>query len=319
MPDNAEGAASLASQQNSPSPKEETPAQKCFDSDYIADQGISTLLRFLPLRPGTNRPWLTEWPKRASADHDVIQAWRHEFPRCNWGILTGDGIGVLDVDCKPNLEEPWSFQGFASLIDVEELLGIDLSNLPLVQTASGAHLYFRYSGRLDSKVPWVPHLDVKADGGHQVAAPGTIRDGVDGERVYTLLRGDLRDIPFAPEALLRAIQGWRINRSGLGGGSPSPRADLPSTEEAITNGLPLSSRNDYMHRLGCRWWLKLGLDAEAEVWVLARLVWEATPGQDSFPWSEVEKAVHSARGFIDREDYINRQFITAWLYREGLA
>ncbi|TFC84493.1 bifunctional DNA primase/polymerase [Cryobacterium sp. TMT3-29-2] len=276
-------------------------------------------IRFLPLIPRTNRPWLTEWPKRASADPDQWRAWQLELPHCNWGILTGDGIGVLDIDCKPNPEKPWSFQGFTSLIDVEELLDIDLRNLPLVQTASGAHLYFRYEGELPSKVPWVPQIDVKADGGHQVAAPGTIRDGVDGERVYTLLRGSLEDIPFAPEPLLRAIRGWRINRSGFGGGSPSPGADLPSTEEAITNGLPLNSRNDYMHRLACRWWLKLGLDAEAEVWALARLVWGATPGQDSFPWSEVEKSVRSARGFIDREDHINRQIITAWLCKEGLA
>ena len=315
MPDNAERAASLASQQNGPSPKEETPAQKGFDSDYIADQGISTPLRFLPLRPGMNIPAIKNWQNLASANPDQWRDWRQEIPRCNWGVLTGNGIGVLDLDTK-NAPEG-SSGGFESLIDVEELLSIDLSNLPLVQTYSGAHLYFRYEGELPSKVPWVPHLDVKADGGHQVAAPGTIRDGVDGERVYTLLRGDLRDIPFAPEPLLRAIRGWRINRSGLGIGSPSPGADLPSTDYVIENGVPLNSRNDYMHRLACRWWRSHGLSSEATVWALARQVWEETPGQDTFPWSEVEKAVRSAYEFVAREADKNLAAITAIMKNWG--
>ena len=315
MPDNAERAASLASQQNGPSPKEETPAQKGFDSDYIADQGISTPLRFLPLRPGMNIPAIKNWQNLASANPDQWRDWRQEIPRCNWGVLTGNGIGVLDLDTK-NAPEG-SSGGFESLIDVEELLSIDLSNLPLVQTYSGAHLYFRYEGSLPSKVPWVPHLDVKADGGHQVAAPGAIRDGVDGERVYNLLRGDLRDIPFAPEPLLRAIRGWRINRSGLGIGSPSPGADLPSTDYVIENGVPLNSRNDYMHRLACRWWRSHGLSSEATVWALARQVWEETPGQDTFPWSEVEKAVRSAYEFVAREADKNLAAITAIMKNWG--
>jgi hypothetical protein len=270
-------------------------------------------LRFLPLRPGTNIPAIKNWQNLASGDHLQHEAWRREIPGCNWGILTGNGIGVLDLDTK-NAPEG-SSGGYGSLIDVEEMLGLDLSDLPLVQTASGAHLYFRYEGKLQSRVPWVPYLDVKADGGHQVAAPGTTR----GERVYNLLRGSLRAIPFAPTELLRAIRGWRIGRSGVGGASPSAGADLPSTAEAIENGIPLNSRNDFMHRLACRWWSKLGLDADNEVWALAHAVWEATPNLDTFPWSEVQKAVNSARKHVAEDDYKNRQIITAWLHRMGLA
>lgn len=256
-------------------------------------------LRFLPLTRGTNRPAIKQWQHRASADSDDWRDWRQEFPGCNWGILTGNGLGVLDLDTKNAPEgDPG---GFGSLIDVEELLGVDLSNLPLVMTSSGAHMYFRYEGSLPSKVPWVPYIDVKADGGHQVAAPGTRREFKGAERVYTLLRGDLRDIPYAPEPLLRAIRGWRMARSVVGGGSPSPGADLPSTDELVKNGLPLSSRNDYMHRLACRWWRVHSLSAEAIVWGLARQVWEETPRQDTFPWSEAEKAVRSAYDFVARE------------------
>lgn len=256
-------------------------------------------LRFIPLIPGTNRPAVRNWQNlAATADSEQVQAWRHEFRRgCNWGVLTGNGLGVIDLDTK---NDPEGFGGFATIIDVEELLGIDLSNLPLVMTFSGAHLYFRYEGQLPSKVPWLPHIDIKADGGHQVAAPGTVREVHGVERTYALVRGDLTAIPYAPEALVSAIRGWRIGRTGLPG-SPSAGADLPSNETAMREGLPLSSRNDFMHRLACRWWGDYGLASEATVWSLARRVWDATPGQDTFPWSEASRAVISGRDYITVE------------------
>ncbi|KXZ61388.1 hypothetical protein Mlaev_00647 [Microbacterium laevaniformans] len=274
-------------------------------------------LRVLPLRPGTNIPAIRGWQNVASADPAQIAKWQAEFPRCNWGIRTGEGVGVLDLDTKN--APAWSAGGFGSLIDVCELLDLDLSHLPMVETFSGAHLYFRYDGHLPSKVPWVDYIDVKADGGHQVAGPGTVREYQGVERTYRIVRGNLRDIPYAPVELIDAIRGWRMPRGSSGGGSPSPGADLPTTADAIRYGLPLNSRNDFMHRLASRWWLKLGFSAEAEVWALARAVWEATPGRDTFPWSEVVTAVRSARRFIEAEDYKTRQKLTAWLYRKGLA
>jgi hypothetical protein len=274
-------------------------------------------LRFIPLIPGTNRPAVLNWQNlAATADSEQVLAWRHEFRGgCNWGVLTGNGLGVIDLDCH-NEDDPSNFGGFATIIDVEELLGIDLSNLPLVQTFSGAHLYFRYEGHLPSKVPWLSHIDIMADGGHQVAGPGTVRQDRGVERTYTLVRGDLRAIPYAPDALLSAIRGWRVRRTGMPG-SPSSGADLPSTGEALRDGLPLGSRNDLMHGLACRWWGVYGLASEATVWDLARRVWEATPGHDTFPWSEASKAVTSARDYIAVEADRNLAAIAAILKNWG--
>lgn len=271
-------------------------------------------LRLLPLRRGTNIPAIRKWQNLATADPAQITAWQAEFPGCNWGIRTGDGIGVLDLDTK-NAPE-WSPGGFGSFIDVCELLDLDqsrLSRLPMVETFSGAHLYFRYDGYLRSPVPWVDYIDVKADGGHQVAAPGTVREVNGVERAYRVVRGNLRDIPYAPVELVEAIRTWKTSRSGTGGGSPSPGADLPTTEAAIRDGLPLSSRNDFMHRLACRWWSEQGLDAELAVFSLARAVWEATDGRDTFPWSEVVTAVRSARKFQSDENDKREQIARAWL------
>lgn len=267
-----------------------------------------TELRYVPLLPGTNRPAIKDWPNRASADPLQWSAWRREMPGCNFGVLTGNGIGVIDLDTK---NDPLGAGGFDTLITVEELLSVDLSNLPLVMTHSGAHLYFRYEGRLPSKVPWLPHIDVKADGGHQVAAPGTVRlvNGV--ERTYTLVRGDLQTIPPAPAVLLDAMRGWRIGRTGTGG-SPSLGADLPSDIDAITHGLPLNSRNDFMHRLACRWWAELGLSNGDAVRSRAYRVWQATPNHDTFTWDEALAAVRSAERFMTEEIRKDLELYRAW-------
>lgn len=267
-------------------------------------------LPMVRLRSGSNIPNVREWQRHATTDPALLEEWNDEQPDCNWGVRVGSGLGVLDLDTK---SDPYGFGGYSSLIDVEELLDLDLSNLPLVHTASGSHLYFRYSGRLDSRVPWVPNLDVKADGGHQVAAPGTVRV-VDGYAVtYRLVRGDLSAIPEAPEALMAAIRNWR-GRSVLGSGSGAQRASglLPSTHEAVREGLTAGDRNNTMHRLACRWWREYGLSHDAEVYGLVRKTWEATPGHESFGWAEVEATVESARRFVKAQQESDARFIAMW-------
>jgi hypothetical protein len=267
-------------------------------------------LPMVRLRSGSNIPNVREWQRHATTDPALLEEWNDEQPDCNWGVLVGNGVGVLDLDTK---SDPDGAGGYDSLIDVEELLDLDLSNLPHVLTASGSHLYFRYSGRLDSKVPWVPNLDVKADGGHQVAAPGTVRVVEGREVTYRLVRGDLSAIPEAPEALLAAIRGWRVRSSSVSGsGTQRPSGLLPSTHEAITNGLAMGNRNDTMHRLACRWWREYGLMHDSEVYGLARKTWEATPDHESFGWAEVEVTVESARRFVKAQQESDARFIAMW-------
>ena len=270
----------------------------------------------LPLRRGTNIPAIRNWQNLATADPAQIAAWQAEFPGCNWGIRTGEGVGVLDLDTK-NAPE-WCAGGFGSLIELCELLDLNLSHLPMVETFSGAHLYFRYDGHLPSRVPLGDYyIDVKADGGHQVAAPGTVREVNGVERTYRVVRGNLRDIPYAPVELIDAIRGWKSSRRSSGGGSPSPGADLPMTETAIREGLADGTRDDFMHRLACRWWSDYGLDAEAKVWALAREVWDSTPNHDTFGWRDVEKCVRSARKHIAEEADKNLASVAAILKNWG--
>jgi len=278
----------------------------------LADFGLP----IIRLAPGTNRPNMKDWPTRATTEAVVLEELRAECVDANWGVLTGNGLGVLDIDTK---SDPYGYGGFSSMIELEGLIDLDMSDHPIVETASGRHIYFRYLGVLPSRVPFMPHLDVKADGGHQVAAPGTLRV-VDGcEATYRLIRGDLRNIPVAPEPLLSLIRNGRVRSSVVASnGVQRLSGELPSTQEAIDDGLTSGDRNNTMHALACRWWREFGAAGRIEVYEVARKVWDATPDHESFPWVEVERAVESARSHIEDSDERDLEFIKAyWGARRG--
>jgi len=264
-------------------------------------------LRFLPLRRGTNIPAIREWQHRASSDSDQIEAWRREIPGCNWGILTGDGLGVIDLDTKKAPE--WSFGGYSTFIDLEDRLGVDFTIFPAVLTASGTHLYFRYEGHLPSRVPWLDWIDLKADAsegqGHQVAAPGTVRTDAPGEhRVYELVRGDLLSIPHAPSELLTAMRSWSGGaRGGSGGGGSSVDLDeLGGVERLRHEGFRDGQRDNGFNTLA--WYLVRTHYPHMDlVW---RIAWEVyqrtdTSASDPFPWSKVEYQIRRAEQKIGPE------------------
>lgn len=255
---------------------------------------LDSPLRFIPLAPGTNRPFLPDWPRLATSDQAALAAWGTEYPGCNWGILTGDGLGVLDLDTK---NDPFGFGGYSTLIDVTDLLEIDVSNLPAVETASGLHLYFRYFGKLPSRIGWLPHLDVIADGGRQVGAPGTVRK-VDGlERIYRPTRGSLDSIPFAPSRLIEAIRTWRTASRGSSTGIRSGY-DLGSTDQLRREGFRHGERDNGFNALAWRL-VRTHYPYMDLVRQQAWEVWEHTDqGSDPYPWAWVEKKIARAEAAL---------------------
>lgn len=269
-------------------------------------------LPMVRLRPGTNRPSLTEWPQRATNDPVTLVEQCAESPDSNWGVLTGSGVGVIDIDTK---SDPQGYGGYASIIDLEELVDLSGWEPPRVRTASGEHWYFRYDGTLPTMIGWLPHLDVMADGGRHVAAPGTVRE-IDGcEVIYELVRGDLAAIPPAPNALLAAMRSWRVRSTTLtASGALRTTGDLPTDEEVLANGIEPGNRNNTLHDLAVRWWSQLR--SPVAVWDMAWRVWEVTPKEPPHPpfdKREVETLVESARRYIERDDDRSASFIRAWM------
>lgn len=101
--------------------------------------------------------------KDATDDAEQIAAWRAEYPHANWGIATGNGLLVLDLDVKPGKN------GIESI----KTLGA-LPATRTVRTGSGGlHFYFSVDRKLPNTSGKLgPGIDTRCDGGY-VLAPGS--------------------------------------------------------------------------------------------------------------------------------------------------
>jgi hypothetical protein len=133
--------------------------------------------RVIPLKPGTKVPDLRHWPEEASNDPDVVA--RHFsasrsrgglYP--NVGIVTGNGLAILDVDKDHGGRRPsWA------------------PDTLTVQTASGGyHFYYAVDRPVPNSVGRVaPGVDVRGERG-QVAAPPSVIVAADPEGGNPILK-----------------------------------------------------------------------------------------------------------------------------------
>lgn len=128
---------------------------------YIASLGG----RIFPLPPGKKAPPPTGWQRIATSDPEQITAWLKNGG--NYGVATGNGWVVLDIDVKDGID------GFAALRKLEG----ENESLPATMTVStpsgGEHRYFRTSRLIkNSAKTLAPNLDVRGEGGY-VVGPGS--------------------------------------------------------------------------------------------------------------------------------------------------
>jgi len=126
--------------------------------------------RLHPLKPGTKQPLLQDWPRKASAYEHIVRHWQNHWPHCNWGIVTGEGFSVLDIDPQA-LEAGWP--------GAKRQRDLKATRCPLAQTPRGGfHLYFKADWSCTvGKI--VPGVDTKGGGGY-IVCPPTVLD----ERAY---------------------------------------------------------------------------------------------------------------------------------------
>lgn len=92
--------------------------------------------RIFPCAPRDKNPLLTDWPRRASSNADMISRWAEKYRACNWGLACGpeSGVFVLDVDGE---------RGENSLRSLVEQHGTWEKTLT-ASTARGTHFYFQW-------------------------------------------------------------------------------------------------------------------------------------------------------------------------------
>jgi hypothetical protein len=180
--------------------------------------------RIFPVRPRAKEPLVTDWPRRASSNAEVISRWAKTHAQCNWGLACGpeSGVFVLDVDGE---------RGENSLRSLVEEHGTWEKTLT-ASTARGTHFYFRYPTAetiiRNSASKIGAGLDVRGRRGYTIIPPSIHPDGPRYE--WT---AKLRAV-HAPDWLLAAVT------------SATSRPVLDPSEFGI---LPEGKRNDGLARL----------------------------------------------------------------------
>ncbi len=147
-----------------------------------------------PLHCGSKRPLLPGWPERAARDEATVRQWLAEFPGCNWGIATGEGFSVLDID-PAALEAGWPGD--------QRRQELKATGCPLVQTPRGGfHLYFRADCGNSVGVIALG-VDTKGPRGYVVAPPSSV-NGKSYRWIRPLVPRD--QLPPPPEWLDAALK-----------------------------------------------------------------------------------------------------------------
>jgi hypothetical protein len=180
------------------------------------------------------KPHLSGYQKLASSDPEKIRQWSSQFPGCNFGVLTGNGTLVLDVDIKPDRNGE------------ESLENLILEHGPLPDTwtvltgGGGMHYWFTYPQDLkirNSGDKLGKGLDIRAAGGY-VIGPGS--NHISGKKYEWEASSNPDVIPIAP------APSWLLERLTTTQKTTVQRKDsayLPMT-------IPEGTRHDSLFREG---------------------------------------------------------------------
>ena len=69
----------------------------------LAERGF----RLMPVLSRNKVPLLDNWSAAASSDLQKITEWGYKYPNCNWGLLTGENLFVVDIDPVKNGDSEW--------------------------------------------------------------------------------------------------------------------------------------------------------------------------------------------------------------------
>lgn len=137
--------------------------------------------KLIPLIKNTKTPFIPNWPDKGTTNIDQIEEWALKYPDCNFGITTGDGLVVLDVDNKNGKN------GSQILSELNET-----PNTYTVKTPNGGyHYYFKTNESIESR-NYGNGLEIKSSR-NQVVAPYSTINGKTYEIKYDI---DMAEFPM---------------------------------------------------------------------------------------------------------------------------
>lgn len=129
-------------------------------------------LKVFPLQPRGKVPITKHGCKDATTDITTIKEWWRKWPNANIGLATGldSGIGVLDFDAKPNVNEIIS--------NFEKTFNLSIPITPMVFTGgNGYHYYFKINKVMSNRTGILQGVDWRAEGGYVVLPPSIHENG----------------------------------------------------------------------------------------------------------------------------------------------
>lgn len=134
-------------------------------------------LKVFPLSPNTkDKQVLASWKNEATNDISQIKKWWFQNPNFNIGIVTGNGLIVIDIDIKNNKDGTIAFNQFKD----------KFPKTMIVQTPTGGYHYYYFVDReIKNKVNLYDGIDIRGDGGYIVGAPSLINN-----KSYTIINNN---------------------------------------------------------------------------------------------------------------------------------
>lgn len=122
-------------------------------------------LKIIPVKNNSKIPLLNDWIHKASSDPEQIIQWHYTCSNCNFGIATGDGLVVIDVDNKNGKS---GSEVLESLDRLPETFTVATPN-------GGYHYYYHINKDLKSR-NFGNGLELKASGVQVLCPSSTIND-----------------------------------------------------------------------------------------------------------------------------------------------
>jgi putative DNA primase/helicase len=161
----------------------------------LAERGY----RLMPVLARNKVPILDNWSTAASSDLQKITEWANKYPNCNWGLLTGDGLFVVDIDPSKDGDDEWKklVASHGEPLTVTTITG-----------SKGLHFYFKMP--VDFTVTNTSNklargIDTRGTGGQVIIPPSTHANGNKYEWVPGRSPFDI-DIAPAPQWLLLLLK-----------------------------------------------------------------------------------------------------------------
>ena len=179
----------------------------------------------IPLRPKDKKPAIPSWEpyQKSHATEEQIRRWWGEDPSCNIGVVTGavSDLIVLDVDGPQGREA---------------VKNLPLPPTPTVETGKGWHYYFKHpGGQVVNAVGFLPHVDLRGDGGYVVAPPSIHPSGRQYAWTYGLSPDDVELAPLPAWVLEKLGARPKVAKEALN--APIPEGQRNTTLTSIAGSL----------------------------------------------------------------------------------